>query len=213
MTVGVLLWIGAVELLTEIWYRRHETNVEMRPRWSVSWPSSTKEFAEIKISERARSILRYSEGRGIAWRGADSFQWKLIFLRWEPGKNSAQLAKAHTPDICLPGSGYKLQSDLGMQTVPVGGLELPFRQFVFRHRDRVLHVFYCLWNDRSQLDTGPARDDGSVTSRLEAVLAGRRHLGQQVLEIAVAGPSSADEALTALRATLPGMLQGSSPEE
>jgi hypothetical protein len=75
---------------------------------------------------------------------------------------------------------------------------LPFRHFEFHHgtqedsTPQVAHAFYCLWEDRApspsaagsklpQMATSPStwtRDE-----RIRQVLEGRRHLGQQVMEV------------------------------
>jgi len=50
-------------------------------------------------------------------------------------------------------------------------------------------------------------EDGSPTSRLRAVVAGKRNLGQQVLEIVITGPITRDEAVTAMTNTLSSLIQ------
>jgi hypothetical protein len=52
-------------------------------------------------------------------------------------------------------------------------------------------------------------EDGSETSRLEAVLAGKRHLGQQVIELVVEGPDSGEEAVSLLKKELPKIVHPS----
>ena len=89
-------------------------------------------------------------------------------------------------------------ADTGVRNYPViGSFELPFRHFEF-HRGfensapQTAHAFYCLWEDRapepsttgthSPLMSG-SRSSWTRVERLRAVLDGRRHLGQQVIEI------------------------------
>src|SRR5262249_10533842 len=116
---------------------------------------------------------------------------------------------AHTPDICLRGLGYQLTSDLSIRRISLQNLELPFHQFVFTREQVQLHVFYCRWEDQRRAEipeTGPL-EDGSKRSRLGAVLAGRRHRGQQVLEVTIKGPDTSEEALASFSKQLPRIIR------
>jgi exosortase/archaeosortase family protein len=193
-------WILMAEVGTEFWYHAHELQTVQNSHWSVDWPAAQSDFGEIPISDTVRAMLRYSEGREVAWRDDAANQWLLFLFRWAPGRNSAQLAKTHTPDICLRGVGYQLAEDLGTIRIQTQDLELPFSRRVFtRGGESPLYVFYCLWEERESL--APQAADGlledgvvNIKSRLLAIREGRRHLGQQVLEVAIRGPASAEEA-------------------
>ncbi len=199
----LFLWFAVVaEAGTEGWYRRHETAALPSARWTVAWPTNQAGFGEIEIGDTARAMLRCDTGRGVSWSDARANQWRMFFLRWEPGKNSAQLAKGHTPDICLPGTGHQLRAEHERVRMHVHGVELPFRHYEFGSGSRTLFVFYCLWEDRPSAHADDPHEDGTQASRLSAVRAGRRHLGQQVLEIAVEGPVTREESIAALREML-----------
>jgi len=123
----------------------------------------------------------------------------LYVFRWEPGKNSALLANLHRPDVCLPASGWTQTADDGVRTYKVSeSLELPFRHFEFQRTfegsaPQIAHAFYCLSEDRASRGSEPPgnadspgmfgnRSEWTRSERLRAVLEGRRHLGQQVIE-------------------------------
>lgn len=133
--------------------------------------------------------------------------WFVYFFRWEPGRNSALLANLHRPDVCLPAIGWKQVADDGVRQYPTGNrggdLYLPFRHFEFRvgtkeqPPQQAAHAFYCLWEDRtpgtaaaspSRLQPGMTTFPSSWTrgERVRTVLEGRRHLGQQVMEVVLA---------------------------
>jgi exosortase len=202
----LLFWLVLIEIASAAWYRAHEHNLVASTRWSVQWPQNAPHFRELKIDEDARRILRFDEGHGASWvvPGSPSEQSSplisaLYFLRWNPGRNSALLANLHRPDVCLPAVGWKQVADAGVRNYSVmPSFTLPFRHFEFQHdaqaqaAPQVAHAFYCLWEDRAAAPSagasklpqmGGARSSWTRQERLHAVLEGRRHLGQQVMEL------------------------------
>jgi hypothetical protein len=168
----------------------------------VRWPTSATQYQETRIDERTKSLLHHDEGRGAMWleaphatgftRAGTSL---LYFFRWYPGHNSALLANAHRPDVCLPASGWRQTGDFGVRDYKVApDLTIPFRHFEFSDnaagRTAFAHAFYCVWEDRVPKAQGDAPANGMTTApsswsrgeRMSAVLNGRRHLGQQVME-------------------------------
>jgi exosortase len=204
--ISVLVWVVMAELATEGWYRAHEASAVPNRKWLVSWPQSPMRAQTSKIDDSVTAMLRYNEGQEATWQDNLGNNWQAFFFRWAPGRNSAQLASAHTPDICLKGVGCRLTSDLGVHFLEVKGLKLPFKQYIFDRGGAPLHVFYCRWEDEiNHVDT--SYDDGGKLSRIRAVLAGRRHLGQQVLEAIVSGPATADEGLATFESQLPQLIR------
>ncbi len=142
----------------------------------------------------------------------DTISCFLYLFRWNPGRNSALLANLHRPDVCLPASGWTQVADHGVRNYPVtrsedgaqrrgysGSFELPFRHFEFKRSfegspPQTAHAFYCLWEDRASGGSAPlgntdslgmfgSRSEWTRAERLHAVLEGRRHLGQQVMQV------------------------------
>jgi hypothetical protein len=195
LLVCVLAWVVLAEIATQAWYRSHESDAVQNARWSVIWPDAQVNSQPIPINSSLEAMLRFNEGKAEAWHDTTGNQWQAFFFRWAPGRNSAQLASAHTPDICLRGIGYQLKDDLGIRMIPVQGVNLPFHQYVFTHGIVQVHVFYCRWEDHQTSQPHDRQEeDGSKLSRIRAVLAGRRHLGQQVLEMAINGPGAPEDA-------------------
>jgi hypothetical protein len=161
----------------------------------------------VPIDDAVQSMLRYSEGKAGRWQDSSGNQWQAFFFRWAPGRNSAQLASAHTPDICLRGVGYQLTRDTGNRMLAVKDVTLPFRQYVFSRGLVPLHVFYCRWEGQTRTGSADLGEDGTKMSRIRAVLAGRRHLGQQVLEVAINGPESPELAWEAVERELPRIIR------
>jgi exosortase len=207
-----LCWIVAVELSAHLWYRAHESNLVATTRWDVQWPRAAPNFRELKIDEEVRRQLRYDQGHAASWTwpaansratsnppSSKTITCLLYLLRWDPGRNSALLANLHRPDVCLPATGWTQVADTGVRNYPVTtSFSLQFRHFEFRHgtpensAPQVAHAFYCLWEDRvpspsaggSKLpQMATAHSTWTRDERIRQVLEGRRHLGQQVMEV------------------------------
>ena len=220
ISATAVLWLVAVEFAAAGWYRAHEHNLAQTTRWEVQWPQSAPNFHEIKIDDDMRRILRFDQGHAASWSlsatnsgdGSSSVRKPLnctvYFFRWDSGKNSALLANLHRPDVCLPAIGWNQTGDVGVKKYPVTpNLSLPFRHFEFRHgtsdqpTQQTAHAFYCLWEDRATATRGESQLPEMTSSpsawtrneRVRTVLEGRRHLGQQVLELIIQSRGSADE--------------------
>ena len=209
--VLALCWIVAVELGAHLWYRAHESNLVTTTSWNVQWPAAALNFRELKIDEEVRRQLRFDQGHGASWTlpasspatspasSSKTIVCLLYLFHWNPGRNSALLVNLHRPDVCLPAIGWNQVADTGVRDYPVtSSFALPFRHFEFR-RDapdnsgqQVAHAFYCLWEDRAPSRSGAdsklpqmasAHSSWTRDERIRAVLEGRRHLGQQVMEV------------------------------
>jgi hypothetical protein len=84
---------------------------------------------------------------------------------------------------------------------------MTFRHQTFESGTKLLHVFYCLWSDRISTRKEPAVEENSQASRIQAVMEGKRNLGQQVLEIVIQGPDSNEEAVNLLKLQLPQLVK------
>jgi exosortase len=210
--VFALCWIVAVEVGAHFWYRVHESNLVATPRWDVQWPRAAANFHELKIDEEVRRQLRFDRGHATSWTwpaasssatspssSSKTITCLLYLFRWNPGRNSALLANLHRPDVCLPAIGWNQVADTGVRNYAVtGSFALPFRHFEFRHDTpgnsvpQLAHAFYCLWEDRAPIPSAAgsklpqmaaAHSTWTRDERVRQVLDGRRHLGQQVMEV------------------------------
>lgn len=208
MAISVFFWIGSCEVATQVWYRSHEQNLIASRHWSINWPLQEPHFIKTAVPEESLTILRCSQSDSAAWKDDEDNQWSAFFLRWNAGKNSAQLAKGHRPDICFPAAGARLVDTCGTIVANANGLDLPFKYQTFQADDRLLHVFYCLWSDRVSPQTNLlAADPNGWEVRFEAVLRGERNLGQQVFEVVVIGPETTDAAISLFRQQLPHLIR------
>lgn len=205
-SASAIVWLAIAGLSTEFWYRVHESNLTANERWSVVWPINSPDFKRTEVPEASLAILRCSDSDAATWQDTSGNRWSGFLLRWRPGRNSAQLAKGHRPDICFPAAGAQLLEDHGLVTVSIGGLHLPFHYQTFDTGQTVSHVFYCLWSDRRSPNAADAEEDGSVLGRMRAVASAKRNLGQQVIELVVQSADSSDTVIPLFNQTVPALI-------
>jgi len=161
---------------------------------AAAWTITSRPDAETSLPEEAAPSATRAHASG-----ENIMPCFLYVFRWKPGRNSALLANLHRPDVCLPASGWTQIADDGVRNYSLSGqIEMPFRHFEFQRRfqdsaPQTAHAFYCLSEDRAAARAALPRGadlpsmSGSPSEwtrgeRLGAVLEGRRHLGQQVIE-------------------------------
>ena len=94
LLLALFVWVVAVEVAAEGWYRAHEQNLIARPSWSVRWPETAAGFHEVKVDSEVRNMLRFNSGREVSWTSTDratstpSMFNYLFFFRWNPGSGT-----------------------------------------------------------------------------------------------------------------------------
>ena len=199
-------WLLLTECGTEVWYRFHEPSSPASASWRISPPKQRLGYCENGFRPQTRQFLRFDEGLDATWRDDTGLRWQLIFLRWNPGRVAAHLAKNHTPDDCLTASGHEILERSDPRRFSVYGLDLPFRSYVVRGELGLARVFYCLWQDRAMQRPFDA-EWLTYSNRLRAVLRGERNCGQRSLELVLRGARNEHEAEDALRCLLPEIIQ------
>jgi exosortase len=208
---ALLLWIVAVEIGAEFWYRAHERNLVARPAWSVRWPENASGYHEIRINNEVRNMLRFDSGREASWismqNGAAASQPSanyLFFFRWNPGSGTILRARAHRPDICLPAAGWRqVGSDELVNYRIDANHSLPFRTFHFERetgdgRPVLATAFFTLHEDVAHEtegeSTGGLYSNWDWNDRWRVVRNGIRNRGQQVLEVIMVTPAQMSDA-------------------
>jgi exosortase len=201
-------------VITELWYRSHETKSFGGFHWTAVLPTNNPSFKPVELTPRVVKLMGHDVGSAGSWTESDGSEWSAYFFRWNPRSiSSVMLSRAHRPDVCLPASGMNKVADAGLAYLGAGSLKLPFRQYTYEADGQPFHVFFCQWED------GDVRQAGMGASkrgdRLQSVLTGRRLLGQQTLEVVIAGHDTIDEAAEAMRRYLPSLIRAeasSSPD-
>ena len=151
----------------------------------MAWPTNNSTFKTLALSDQAAEMLRYDAGQDVAWQ-ADACEWQAIFLEWNPLRRALVYAQLHTPDVCITAGGHPTTRVSDWVWSGPGGLRLPFAVYTVADTPQPMHVFYCMWSDRSMARES-RRMPRTIGARLEPVLAGVRNAGHRSLEIAVTG--------------------------
>lgn len=202
----LLVWFLIQEAAVESWYRWHE------PKWpgwswSIQWPEQAKDFHRFTIPERSRRLLLCDDSQAARWTETDGSDWSVYWNRWNPGNPQAEVAKVHRPDVCLNSEGAIMDRDLGVHRIAVSGQELPFHCYTFRMGEKTRFVFFCLCEERPNQPALISNPQFEETDMFQRAWEGRRHIGQQSLEIAVTGTHSERSAQEAFTARLKQMMQ------
>jgi len=204
--VGIMAWLALTELGTECWYRAHEADAMMNPKWSqwsLQWPVQARGFKNDTISKSIWEQMNYDEGQSAEWSDAAGHYWRAFYFRWQPARSLAQRVKIqgarfHRPEICLPAAGLTLRQDFGVKWEQVGKLRFPFHIYQFDDHGTTLYVFYSLWEEGMK-EQSIANMRENTSARLAAAWYGTRGLGQRLVEMAVSGAASQDDAEIALQ--------------
>ena len=185
--ISLLVLTVLAEAGTQIWYRVQESKTAQLAPWIITWPTQASNWKQVPIDEGAQGLLRYNEGGGGGWTGADGHNWNMYFFKWLPGRTAGLFIKNHRPDICLPASGMTLRGNVRNKLLTINGVPLPIRSYVFENNGRPLHVFYCYWDGTPPEPGMLDQENWTASGRLDAVKRGKRDVGTQMLEIVAWG--------------------------
>jgi hypothetical protein len=171
-------------------------------------PKDAVDFQEVPFSKQTIQFLRFDEGVNGLWRDGEGTRWQAIFLRWNPGRVAARLARSHTPEVCLTAAGRKINGAPVTRIVTAQGLSLSFD--VYEVKSEGLTVYYCLWEDRVHGESN-ATEMLTYQNRFRPVLEGRRNRGQRSLEIAVWSQAGAEEVQAKVAKMLESLVQVQAP--
>ena len=210
--VGLVLWILAVEMGIEAWFRPTESRVATS-NWSLQLPTQQPGFREPPIRDGVRTMLKYDEGKQAEWREVNGRPWQVYYLRWHPAQTryrateAVEQARGHAPDVCLQLSGMALQKDFGSQLRHINGLTFLARVEKFSDQGRPLHVLTCYWEPNpaalSDRPSGKPSTGNAVRNALHALQIHDRSRNEKcVLKIGVWGMETDEDAEKAFRELL-----------
>ncbi len=208
LVIGLGAWLVVATVAIELWYRAHEN--KSAATWAISLPpSDALDFKPVEISERIRNMLQFDSKLAASWKDSIGNQWLLFYFEWKPREPLSRiLARAHRPEICLPGSGITKTADRGVRPIRVAGVELPFYVYVFDRNGQPMYVYFLLTEDGASSALTPFRTQSFRRfDRIQMALDGKRNLGQRSLEILLFGPKDTVEADAALERNLQSLIR------
>lgn len=189
------VWLVFAPLAAEGWFRAHETAAPAAPAWSLDWDALPGSVERV-IPDKVRAVLRYDEAVCRAWADALGRFWMVYEIEWKPARTGAQLARSHSPDICLPAAGAVLL-DVGTPRVHrAGPVALSVTPYTFQLGGGRVEVFFTVW-EHAPTTGGETASVYDHAARWRAVREGRRNRGQTVLHATLAGFASREEAWAA----------------
>lgn len=203
--MGLTAWVAFAAVGTEWWYRSAPAGVSNW--WRVEWPEKQPGFAEIPLTPKVRE-MQFDNGRQAQWREGDGSQWTMFYFRWLPGLAvSRSFARWHNPEQCLGSTGFKRVAEYEPTIIRKGDIELLFRTYRFDAGEQVNYVFFCVWEDRMEPGAALRTTQGwTAANHWRAVLERKRRLGQQVLEVVIAGIKDERAARTAFEGRIVSLL-------
>ncbi len=210
LAFGLIVWLVLVEAGIELWYRHLESQLKPGPNWSLNFPQDNTTLQDMPIPADTRYLLRFDEGKQVAWTEADGTRWQVFYSSWLPGRVAGYLAKRHTPEICLTAAGIKLLSGPELTMMNVHGVELPVRSYVFETAGGPINVFHCRW-EAGVDESAYVQHESARFNLIRGIWAGRGNKGQKVLEIIISGMDDPAQARAALVRQLEKMITVSSP--
>jgi exosortase len=203
---ALLVWLVAVEVGSELWYRHLELHLAPSPKWSVEFPTNDASFETSPIGPDTANLLRFDEGKQGAWQEADGTRWQAFYFNWWPGRVAGYLAKRHTPEACLPAAGWKLRSGPEMMVMNIKNIELPMRHYVFENSGGDIQVFQCRWEEGMSRQAY-VLDETSEFNLVRGIWAGRGNHGQKVIEFIISGYGDSNQAKAAFERQLQTMIK------
>lgn len=201
----LIVWLVAVEVGVELWYRIRESHIPPGPKWSVNLPTNNPTFSELPLTADEHILLRFDDGKQGQWREPDGTLWQAYYFDWRPGRVAGYLAKRHTPDICLTATGLKMISGPVLVMMDINGIHLPMRYYVFDTAEGPLQVYQCHWAPGASEQTYAY--ESSRFNLIRGIWAGRGNKGQKVLEVIISGSSDPESARKALIQQLGKLIQ------
>lgn len=203
------------EIITFGWFHRPGREWVESPVWTAQWPGAEDpDFRPVTLAEPIRLALRYDQSVAFQWRESNQSIWTFYYFRWKPGHVAARFARNHNPKLCLPANGFVWKRDLGLIPIETDIMTLWFQGYVYELRGREWRVYYGIWEDRapvtenagsnSVIDPGKIlmniqSDEVSRRARFKEAWQGRTNPGQRLLEIAIDGAVSDEDARNSLQ--------------
>jgi exosortase len=184
VSLVILIFLPGASLATELWFRSHERRDLPVLEWNLRSRHGEAGVTDVPIPPRTQRMLFFPQGFSEHWTLPEGDQGQVFYFRWPAGRTAAQALSMHNPEVCLSSIGMKLRRPLLPVTYVSSAVRLPFRAYLFEQQGRPVFVFHALLEDGGGDGIASESLDDTPSGRLQSVRAGRRNLGERMIEVA-----------------------------
>ena len=190
---------------SEGWYWWKNKNAVRAPAWTVASADAASGLTDEELDERVKEMLRFDRGFERSWRDQSGRQWHMIFTEWEPKRMSLHYAQPHLPEQCQRMIGREIVSKSELRKAEANGVTIAYNLYKIRAGADEFYLMYVVNDDRisgQQLTVERALP----STRMKAVMAGRRNMGQRSMQLALVGEPDAAVAEQEMLELLPQLV-------
>ena len=204
VSIAVIAVMALMVTGAEGWYRWKETEVVRASAWTIPAARAGSGVADEPLGEKVAEMLRYDTGFQRTWQDGSGHQWHLIYLDWKPSRMSLHYAQPHLPEQCQTMIGRTIVSKSELRRADANGISIPYYLYKIRSGTGEFFLMYVVNDDRiagQQMEAG-----FTAGHRINAVMAGRRNMGQRSMQLALVGETDEAKAEEAMKAVLPRLV-------
>ena len=224
-SLSIILSVFLSITLTSYHYKNAEKEMVQLPRIELDLVDDNLYSEEQAISKQIATQLHYEDAKSIQWQ--DRFRtrnnpytlstsinpnyeyWQLFEASWDFGGACTAILSTHSPDSCLPLTGFtqvnpKPGQEPDLISIKLDDYNILFETYEFLKNQRKFFVFRCFWPNLT-IPGEPNYFPGegySLRGRLKASWDGRRNVGGTMLALALANTDSNQNAIKQLDALL-----------
>ena len=179
------------------WFSAARPSWEGEPVFACSFPPDA-EYIDLR-GTRTESTLHYDRAEAVRLSGPAGASWRIeaYYLEYNAGNRRAwRDLFGHSPDVCFPASGARLEKEFAPRTLEIDGQSLVFKHFLFRFplSPGPIHAIKMVWLADMERYGMRGSLDGRRRARIGSALARQADPpGRQILAT-VEGVGSPDEA-------------------
>jgi len=188
-----------IELTVNLWFKPALLTQTSQKIWlaptRVAPADSTIPLRLINLPPEIRAELRSDSITCLSWEKDHGTEGRFFLIQWNSGRVSALASSIHRPELCLTASGYTLKQFLGLTPLFVDRESIPFQTYLFESRSGPIHVFFGSWLGSGLLSgSSPTSTPPTLQNRLRQILQRQPAQPRQIIEIALSGARSVEEA-------------------
>ena len=221
-SILILITVTASLILSKSHYASAEEKMVNLPKIELNLDDNSFYFEEQVISKQIAAQLHYKKGYSIQWQerfktrknpftdkvsiNPNYEYWQLFQASWDSGGACTAILSTHSPDSCLPLTGFiQVNPEVGQKpsliSLRVDDYDISFESYEFLKDRRKFFVYRCFWpymNLPGQPNLFPS-GGYSLKGRLSASMSGKRNVGGTMLALALANVDSPQTAINKLQ--------------